>query len=538
VRRSAVRSRGLPVVVCLILWVSAPSTPVAAAADGSYRWQGVGRVVAFADVHGAYHALVDLLQAAGVIDADAHWAGGATHLVSLGDLLDRGPDSRRVLDLLIRLETEAKAAGGRVHLVLGNHEVMNLTGDLRYVSDAEFAAFAEAESTEVPAGFGAHRRAFSPTGPYGRWLVDKPVLIVVNDTAFVHGGVPAVVPGRGVEGLNGAFTAALTTLLETGDRARREGLVAADEDLLAAGERLAADPRSADMPVADLVRAAADPLFGESGPLWYRGTAQCHALIEGDRLEAALARLGVRRVVLGHTPTPDRRVSSRFEGRVILLDTGMLESVYRGRPSALVTTDGVDRVVVAGGGRTDDGAPGANADDESRVEPLREVPDDVEVVRGREAAAVAIDRLLGLGFVDAQPVAGTSGEGSQDHWISERERVEQNRFRPNPCEVGSDYLLMSAFDALIGNRGRSADNLGYDRRTWALRLRDHSRAFGRDRLPSTASPPKLPRRLRDRLMDLNARVLDDAVGDVLGKREISALLGRRDEIVKNWPVLE
>ena len=98
-------------------------------------------MVAFADVHGAYDELVALLRSQGLVDGSLRWSGADTQLVSLGDLLDRGPDSRRVLDLLMRLEGEARTAGGAVHVLLGNHEVMNIVGDLRYVSAGEYAAF-------------------------------------------------------------------------------------------------------------------------------------------------------------------------------------------------------------------------------------------------------------------------------------------------------------------------------------------------------------------------------------------------------------
>src|SRR5262245_39567688 len=88
-------------------------------------WSDVQRVVAFGDVHGAADDLIGLLRAASVIDADLRWSAGASHVVSLGDLLDRGAQSREVMDLLMRLEDEAAAAGGALHVVLGNHEAMN-----------------------------------------------------------------------------------------------------------------------------------------------------------------------------------------------------------------------------------------------------------------------------------------------------------------------------------------------------------------------------------------------------------------------------
>ena len=179
-------------LIVVLAWLLAGP---AAAADSAYRFTGVHRVVAVADVHGAYPELLAALREAAVIDESLRWKAGATHLVSLGDLVDRGAESRKVLDLLMRLEDEARAAGGAVHVVLGNHEVMNIVGDLRYVAAAEYAAFAGSDDDALreaawqrvlaqepdaarsafdaayPAGYFAHRQAFSANGRYGAWLL-------------------------------------------------------------------------------------------------------------------------------------------------------------------------------------------------------------------------------------------------------------------------------------------------------------------------------------------------------------------------------
>ena len=143
-----------------------------------YQWNDVPRVVAIGDVHGAYAELVSILQAAQVIDAQSRWIGGTTHLVSLGDLLDRGPQSLKAMDLLMRLQEEARSSGGYVHVLLGNHEVMNLTGDLRDVSDGEYEALNR---------IGGHTRAFSLDGPYGSWLASLPFDNRNNDSILAHG---------------------------------------------------------------------------------------------------------------------------------------------------------------------------------------------------------------------------------------------------------------------------------------------------------------------------------------------------------------
>ncbi len=103
--------------------------------------QTTERVVAVGDVHGAFDNFVAILRAAQVIDNRNRWSGRRTVLVQTGDILDRGPDSRKAIDLLRRLERDAQRAGGRVVSLLGNHELMRLISDWRYVSAGEIEAF-------------------------------------------------------------------------------------------------------------------------------------------------------------------------------------------------------------------------------------------------------------------------------------------------------------------------------------------------------------------------------------------------------------
>ena len=130
----------------------------------AYEVSTSARVVAFADVHGAYDDWVALLQEVGVVDEELNWSGGNTHLVSVGDLVDRGPGSRAVVELMMKLDGQAEAAGGAVHMTLGNHEVMVMTGDLRYVSAEEFAAFADDESEQEREHFYQQYRQYNSGG--------------------------------------------------------------------------------------------------------------------------------------------------------------------------------------------------------------------------------------------------------------------------------------------------------------------------------------------------------------------------------------
>ena len=192
-----------------------PPVPQAAKAAGP-------RVVAIGDVHGAFDQFVEILQTAGLVDAKRQWIGGTTVLVQTGDIFDRGPKVREALDLLMRLEEEARRAGGRVEALLGNHEVMNLLHEFRDVSPASYAAFADARSesrrqrafddyaklvkeratageapsrdawlASHPPGFLEYVEALGPRGKYGRWLRSHKVVTTEGGTAFMHAGVRA-----------------------------------------------------------------------------------------------------------------------------------------------------------------------------------------------------------------------------------------------------------------------------------------------------------------------------------------------------------
>src|SRR5215471_14309907 len=157
------------------------------------------RVVAIGDIHGDLDAFVGILQRAQLIDPSKRWSGGRSTLVQTGDFLDRGPKAREVMDLLMSLPKEAQRQGGRVVVLMGNHEAMNIFGDLRYVSNEDYASFADAGDTRKgkaaaadttrPAGFAERCAAFSPDGKYGKWLRTLPAIARIDDSIFLHGGI-------------------------------------------------------------------------------------------------------------------------------------------------------------------------------------------------------------------------------------------------------------------------------------------------------------------------------------------------------------
>jgi hypothetical protein len=548
--------------LCLILLALVSIPGAAAEAD---RWSKVERVIAFGDVHGAYDDLVQLLRAAGVVDAQLHWAAGTAHVVSTGDLIDRGPGSRQVLDLLMRLQPQAQSAGGMLHVVIGNHEAMNLLGDLRYVTPAEFAAYESDEPADVrekareewnashstaaakaefdqkfPRGYFGQRAAFARDGLYGRWLLSLPVAIIINDTLFMHGGPSNVLAGLSIEDINRRYRAALSSV---------ESLDAADQN----------------------------PLLSQDGPNWYRGTAVCNEASETDVLKPLMESLGVTRVVIGHTVTRNLRVASRFGGAVVKLDTGMNRPIYKGHPAAVLLDRGNVSVVYAEGGppaavppeplfvdssSLDDAAiaailangnvtvsgprgPGALdvvVEQEGKRVPAVFTQASANTIR-KNLAAYRLDRALRLGLVSATVKRDVNGQaGFLQAWpeggVTQTD-VDQKSLRSNGwCALAPQLQLMYAFDALIGNERRTRDRILY-RSDWMLLLTGHEQSFGTSKaLPRHLRAPvsQLGPEMRRRLAMLDKAMLTQTFGDLLDESERNALLARRDLLLANREV--
>ena len=311
------------------------------AAEGGCPDVSAPRVVAVGDVHGDYERFLAVLRFTGIVDEKGRWAGGQAHLVQTGDVLDRGTQGPKALDLLRRLEEEAGKAGGRVHALVGNHEVMNMLGDLRYVNKEEYDSFKTKDSEslrkrfldsaleraeknakareekfdaeayraklleQVPLGFVERTQAFSAEGRYGKWLRQHPVVVKVDGVVFLHGGLTPEVAALGCDAINETVRREITD---------------------------------------DIDNTLKDPLASlaarENGPLWYRGLAKEDEATLLPSVERVLQLLGARAVVVGHSVTGTGRITPRLGGRVIGIDVGMSES-YGGNLAALeVKPDG------------------------------------------------------------------------------------------------------------------------------------------------------------------------------------------------------
>jgi len=318
-----VRRLGLIIAALFAALVSAPA----------FSASPPQRIIAVGDLHGDFDAWQTIARAAGLIDGRGHWAGGKTTLVQMGDITDRWADSLKIIRSLQRLQKEAARSGGKVYVILGNHEAMNLLGDNRYTTPGEYAAFVDAQSAarrdrvyeanraqaeafyktqvppltpeqvrakwmaEHPLGWVEHRLAWQPSGELGQWATRNPAILKIGGTLFAHGGISAEYARQPLDAVNKRVAAAMA----------------------------AAD----DSPASVL----SDPL----GPLWYRGLVMTDTEAQAARaaakppappltaeqeLGAVLAAYGAQRLVVAHTPQKSG-ILITLGGRLACIDTGI-----------------------------------------------------------------------------------------------------------------------------------------------------------------------------------------------------------------------
>lgn len=297
-----------------------------------HHWVDVERVIAIGDIHGDYDHYMATLKDAGLVDERGKWIGGATHLVQTGDIPDRGPDTSRIIEQLQKLTKEAGKKGGRVHSLIGNHEAMNVYGDLRYVSSGEYQAFVNKNSAKLrdryynavmqdlqqrdPAAFAAlppnsretwdkehplgwleHRQAWDPAwnpkAKFGLWVMGQRVAIQINDTVFLHGGISGKYCQNSLKSLTDKVVAGLK----------------------------AYDPANPGI------------LEDEYGPLWYRGLSGEAPEAPVESVQAILDFNKAARIVVGHTPTSGI-IWPGYAGRVVQIDTG-ISAAYGGHVAYL-----------------------------------------------------------------------------------------------------------------------------------------------------------------------------------------------------------
>lgn len=241
------------------------------------EFKKASRQFVISDIEANFTALRKLLLAAGVIDQKFNWTFGEGHLVLTGDFVDRGDHQTEVLWLIYSLEEKAKAAGGYVHYVLGNHEIMNLSGDIRYLHP---------KYAEVSALIGSHYMSLlDEQTELGRWMRSKNIIERVGDMLYVHGGVSADI-----------------NILDMNAKEINE----LSRPYYADTMYNYSDPRIA-------------VIYYDNGPFWYRGYYAGTAKASMSQVDSTLAKHRAKYVVTGHTIVADS-ITTWFNGKVINAD--------------------------------------------------------------------------------------------------------------------------------------------------------------------------------------------------------------------------
>lgn len=375
--------RSLPVTLAAFaLIIAVPSAaPPSRPSTGSGRPAALdGRIVSIGDVHGNWGAFVGILQRTGLIDDRQQWIGGATVLVQTGDLVARGAEIKPILDLLMAIEPQASAARGRVQVLLGNHEFMDLLGEMRDTGTEVYATFADDKSESRreqgfqaakrtskgapldrdawmaahPPGYIEYRDAFGPNGRYGKWLRTKPIVLELEGTVFMHAGINPSFTTESLDNINKRARRELTEWDEGLKWLVNHGLALpfstlqevieaanAEYTRLAARAKMDGTVNEDDAMTAKtllpLVNVGRSSLLSSEGPLWFRGYSTWTDTEGAPLIAGLLKKYKVKRFVTGHTPQPTGRITVRFNNSVFLIDTGMLGGKFypNGRASAL-----------------------------------------------------------------------------------------------------------------------------------------------------------------------------------------------------------
>jgi len=255
------------------LWSHTPKEVKQLAYNGNFK------IGAVSDIHGQYDTFIKLLRNNGVIDTQGKWSFGNGHFVVAGDMFDRGPQVTEVLWFLYDLEKQAEEKGGKLHVLLGNHDVMVLNGNLRSVHPkyTEIAKILETPFNTL----------FNKGTVLGDWLRTRPVLIKLNDILFTHGGLhpDLVEKGLSMEAINSEF---------------KQQLVASE--------------------LVEKRNELGDFLHRANGPIYYRGYFQGELATDGQ-INVLLKHFKISNIVVGHTT--HKEIEMHYDGKVIVIDANM-----------------------------------------------------------------------------------------------------------------------------------------------------------------------------------------------------------------------
>ena len=242
------------------------------------NYEEQNKIFALSDIEGNFNTYTNLLIKQKVIDKNNKWIFGKGHLVIIGDVFDRGNHQTELLWLIYNLEKEAINAGGKVHLLLGNHETMNMQGDIRYVEN-KYLVLDSLSQQELKKSY---KELINKNSVLGRWLRSKNVIEKIGKYIFVHAG------------LSPKLMESNLSINETNNYIR-----------------LAIDKDKKDYNKIDSL------LMKRNGPLWYRGyfTDKHYEPASNDDVSNILKHYNAKMIIVGHTRFP--KPTFHFDGKVL-----------------------------------------------------------------------------------------------------------------------------------------------------------------------------------------------------------------------------
>lgn len=240
------------------------------------EYKGIKKMLVISDIEGNFEALRKLLEGNHVIDENFNWTYGKDHVVFVGDFVDRGTMVTEVLWFIYSLEEKAKAAGGYVHFILGNHEIMNMSNDLNYVHE-RYTQHAALMNTP-------YIQLFGPGAEIGRWLATKNVVERIGNILFTHGGISSYLNRLNIE------------IKELNEITRP---YYTDTTYNYSDKRL-------------------DIMYSDFGPFWYRGYYKAPRATM-QQIDSTLFIYGVRHISTGHTIIANE-IRSLYDGKLFNTD--------------------------------------------------------------------------------------------------------------------------------------------------------------------------------------------------------------------------
>jgi len=241
------------------------------------------KMLVISDIEGNFKGFKSILLGNKIIDNKLNWTFGNNHLVLVGDFFDRGLNITECLWLIYKLEKEAENQGGKVHFILGNHEMMNLKGQLKYVRDKYYE---NADTLNLD-----YERWYANNTELGRWLRTKNGVEKIGNYLFVHAGIRKDFPEKySLKDINDNIRKSIDTNFEK--EKQRE-----------------------------------DIFIGSESPLWYRGIAKEDE--NQKNVEKTLAKYNASIMIIGHTIFEE--IQFLYNQRVIAIDLEHKENSEKGK---------------------------------------------------------------------------------------------------------------------------------------------------------------------------------------------------------------